>query len=332
MCAMHVYMTGEVTRVPIRLPPVSLRATIATRSARVATTGCCSNATPRYHPIGVRMPRRGPGTKARNLAAELRKLREARGLRLSEVADDLGWDKSKLSRTENGLRKFTLEETVQLLGYYKVKGDQYARLVAAARSMNEPGWWEFDLQGLSEDSRTLVAYESSADEIISWSPFLIPGLLQTPDYTGELLRAHGGLTFEQRQERVAGRLRRQQVLNRKDVRFVGFIAELSLRTPGIERPVMRRQLAHLLEMQRRPNVSVRVVPWDATPHRALLTPFIFLRSTSDVVHVELISSGVFLDDEDDTRVYEKIITELDATSLSEAESVRVIEAQEGERT
>jgi len=46
----------------------------------------------------------------------------------------------------------------------------------------------------------------------------------------------------------------------------------------------------------------------------------------------LISSGVFLDDEDDTRVYEKTITELDATSLSEAESVRVIEAQEGERT
>ena len=276
------------------------------------------------------MPRRGPGTKARNLAAELRKLREARGLRLSEVADDLGWDKSKLSRTENGLRKFTLEETVQLLGYYRVKGDQYARLVAAARSMDEPGWWELDLQGLSEDSRTLVAYESTADEIFSWSPFLIPGLLQTPDYTGELLEAHGGLSFEQRQERVAGRLRRQQVLNREDVRFVGYVTETSLRTPGIDPTVMNRQLEHLLDLQRWGNVSIRVVPWERVPHRALLTPFIFLRSTLDVVHVELVSSGVFLDDEEDTRVYEKMIAELGGVALDEGASARMI-TEERER-
>lgn len=65
-------------------------------------------------------------------------------------------------------------------------------------------------------------------------------------------------------ERIEGRLARQRVLDRtpEPLRFVALIAEQVLHDMVGGRAVMAEQLDHLLAMDQRPNIDIRVLPAD----------------------------------------------------------------------
>jgi hypothetical protein len=81
--------------------------------------------------------------------------------------------------------------------------------------------------------------------------------------------------------------------------LLALIDEGVLHRPVAPRAVMRSQLSHLVEMSRRPNVTIQVVPYEAGGHTGLLGAFSVAETgTRDaIVFVEDIADGrVFEDD------------------------------------
>ncbi|WP_165939666.1 helix-turn-helix domain-containing protein [Saccharopolyspora aridisoli] len=271
------------------------------------------------------MPRKKPGVRARGLGAELAALRSTTGRTVTDIASALGWSKSTLSRLENGLRNIEPEEVSALLAVYGVKGVERDRLIGMSKNLDEPGWWAVGLPGLPSESATLASYESEASRLISWEPLLVPGLLQTMEYTRAFMLGDG-IALDQVEMRLMARLRRQQVLKRAGLEFLGVIGEAALRS-GVGGPdVMYAQLKHIRERSKERSVSVRVVPSDSPAHPGMVGGFMLLEfpTARPVVHVELARTAVFLDEAPMTGPYQEAFERLDAVALSARESQQLI--------
>lgn len=265
------------------------------------------------------MPRRSPGARARGIGAELRQLRGKRNL--TDVAEQIGWDKSRLSRIENGKQNQTIEDVSALLVVYGVTDDEYKeRLFDTVRSVDEPGWWEKS-GGITKTSAALADYEAEAVEVVGWGPLVLPGRIQTMDYAHAILETFG-LSADEIGRRLGARMERQRAMAGKP--FGAFLGECALRAQVGGPRVMTAQLASLLD---RDDVTVRVVPTGGQAHLGLMGGFLLLRLPAEltVVHVEMLSSGVFYDDATLTRPYEDSVTQLDDVAMSEKESRRLIE-------
>ena len=104
---------------------------------------------------------------------------------------------------------------------------------------------------------------------------MIPGLLQTPQYARAILETHPDVTEDVVNERLAGRLFRQAVLDREDPPppVVCALIDQSALMREIGGPtVMRDQLAHLVAVSRRPNITVQIIP-NTGAHPGLLGAF-----------------------------------------------------------
>lgn len=277
------------------------------------------------------MPRKPPGARAKGLGSQLRICRENAEFNLREAAEALDWDKSTLSRLETGKRNLTVEEVAQLLGVYRVRGKVRDELLSIARTIDEPGWWDQGLQGLPKESAMLAEYESEATQIVDWAPLLVPGLLQTMDYSRAWLRATGsdptGIEL-----RITARLRRQQILH-NSVNYVALIGETALRTRVGDAATCAGQLAAIRTAADRPNVSVRIVPSEADAHPGQLGSFLAMEfdAAPSVVLAELLRSSVFMDEYDQTAPYLEAVSRLSEVALSETESRQLLTRMQARR-
>jgi transcriptional regulator with XRE-family HTH domain len=267
------------------------------------------------------MPRRSPGARAKGIGAELRRLRTERQLFLRAVADTLGWDKARLSRIENGHQNQTVEDVAQLLVVYGVTDEAaQERMFDAVRSVDEPGWWE-KTDGVTKESAALADYEAEASGLVSWAPWVVPGLLQTMDYAGALMEAYD-ISPDDIGLRLGARRERQRAVAGKP--YTAYLGEPALRALVGGQRVMAAQLAGL---HGRGDVTIRVVPVAAPAHLGMMGGFLLFRfpEAAPVVHVEMLASGVFQDDPHLTRPYETAVTQIDSVAMSETESARLIE-------
>lgn len=105
-----------------------------------------------------------------------------------------------------------------------------------------------------------VDAEQEAHLLKYWSPLLVPGIVQTPDYAYEVFRACGR-SHEQAMADADARIERQGVLNRVDPPTVVVVMwEPVLHHQVGTAAVMRGQLTRLLEVSERPGVLVHVLP------------------------------------------------------------------------
>jgi transcriptional regulator with XRE-family HTH domain len=265
------------------------------------------------------MPKRSPGAKAKGIGAQLRALREEASLSLRAAAAAVGWDKGRLSRIETGSQNSTVEDVAALLAILGVTGDRRDQLLALVRNDDAPGWWEKNL-GVTKESATLADYESQATALVDWAPLLVPGLLQTMDYAHAFGERYS-MSPDDIGLRLSARAQRQRAV--AGTPYTAYLGETALRTVVGNRRVMAAQLAALLD---RDDITVRVVPVTATAHLGQLGAFLLLRfpAAPAVVHVELLRSGVFLDDPRLTSPYEDAVTQVAGVALGETESARLI--------
>ncbi|MBB5804752.1 transcriptional regulator with XRE-family HTH domain [Saccharothrix ecbatanensis] len=267
------------------------------------------------------MPRKSPGPKAKGLGAELRVLRKLSKITLEHASASIGLSKQVLSRLETGQRNISADEVAGLLALYGVTGGQRDKLLTMARTLNDPGWWELNMPGMTRESATLADYEDRARKITNWSPLLVPGLLQTPEYAGAFM-LDDGVAPNEVESRLAGRLRRQERLTRPDVQYTALIGEAAL--IGNDE-IHRDQLAALATAAERPNVTIRVVPIQAMPRLGRVEAFMVLDvPPTVVVHVEMARSAAFLDDEPFTTPYLRRAARLGEVALSATMSLRRI--------
>ena len=268
-----------------------------------------------------------PTVRGQELGEQLRALRDQCGLNLHDAAEHLDASASKLSRIETGRCSPPVEDIGALLAIYGVRGDQRRDLLALAREAERRGWWQRDRPTFPERQRTLISLESRADHIVSFEPVVIPGLLQTRDYTRALLKETLWVPGDQIEDRLAARHKRSSVLLReRPPELLALIDEMALERAvgGVE--VLRGQLLRLAEMTAQPNIRILVVPSKTSGHSGLDGSFEILRQPAgnSVVFLENLTSSLFLEEESEVTNYRRATQNLFNHALSEQRSAELL--------
>jgi transcriptional regulator with XRE-family HTH domain len=263
------------------------------------------------------MPATGnPTARRRELGFMLRSLRAGSGLTSQQVADQLGVSRWKVSRLENGQRGASAADIARLCDLYQVDEEYRSRLIELAAEGKERGWWPHSLPDAA-----YVGLEEEAESISDYGLAVVPGLLQVPDYARALVRA-GGPTLLPKviEERVQTRMTRQDRLLSGSIRNFAAVLDESVLHRVVESPaVMAAQLKRLLEMSQLPNVTIRIVPFDAGVVPAGVNKFIIMRfaeaGAPDMVFIEDLTGRRYLETPNDVETYSTIfqtLTELSA--------------------
>ncbi|HLI36930.1 MAG TPA: helix-turn-helix transcriptional regulator [Streptosporangiaceae bacterium] len=270
-----------------------------------------------------------PSLRRRRLAAELRKMRDQCGLSVTEAANRLGWQASRISRIETRQSGITAPDLRKLLDLYGVEDQGYRNyLTELARRVNERGWWQKYAGLIISEYADLISLEAEARAIRTYEQELVPGLLQIPEYARALFRtARTTDTAEQIDRWVEIRMERQEILTRSDPpppRFNVVLSEGALRRPVGGYEVMRRQLEYLIRPRDRANITIQVLPFDAGAHPAMVGPFTVMSFPDaddlGVVNVENATGALFLEEPAELRIYDEIWSALQASALSADDS------------
>lgn len=245
-------------------------------------------------------------------------LRQARidaNLTQKSAAEDLVWSTSKIVRIEQGTVPVAPTDVRAMLHLYKVtdeaKVDGLVELAKQARE--DKGWAAFD-DILSPATRELVGNEPAARVIYDYGPAVVPGLFQTQDYTRSLLRVLGESEADVKR-RLEVRTQRQQLLEqdrRPELNFI--LGEAALVRPVGGSDIMREQIAHLLELSKKPGISLWLLPFSAGAHRGMGRAFTILQFEdpllSDLLYLEDVERVSASHDEEVDKKYLDIFVEL----------------------
>ncbi len=274
-----------------------------------------------------------PTVRRRRLAAELRALREAKGRSGESVAHALGWSPSKVSRYERAKTGLRPKEVERLLDYYKVNDKQRDMLLALAQDAEQRGWWEDFTDTVSEDYQQFIGLEHEATWMAIWQVGFLPGLLQTEAYARHIIGSYDRVepippSAVTRLVRV--RLRRQQVLDRTSLTISVVLDESILLRRAGSNQVMYEQLQRLAYDADRPNMTLQVLPLDAT-RTAIGESFVLFGFEADgdavlqdVVSTEQMRSGFILEGERETHIHRVAFRTLTEAALSPAASRQLI--------
>lgn len=264
--------------------------------------------------------------RARALGNALREVRVAQKIGLREFARDIGRDPSLVSRWETGDRLPSPIEVAHVLGKLGVTGERYDEIIELASGTDDERWLATTLPEQRAQLAALLDFERTATVITDVSPLLIPGLLQTSDYARAIM-TDGGLSHDETSMRVAVRMGRHEEFTRRDsTRLVALVGEAALRQLIGTATIMARQLGFLLEMAQRPDIELRVLPFDTGWHPGLVGTSILIESDAQpsVVYLEVGDSGLFLHAGHDFATYRRAADMVEACALDQEDSLAVI--------
>jgi hypothetical protein len=225
---------------------------------------------------------------------------------------------SKISRLELGRVSFKQRDITDLLKLYGIPPDdpRIDALWALAQEANQPGWWHRYDDVIGKWFQTYIGLEEAANYIRTYEMQFVPGLLQTEDYARSVVSVGSPQDSDDEVEtKVRVRMERQRILERKDPPMLwAVIDEAALRRPMGGRQVMRSQIEHLLDLMKRPNISVQVVPFRQGGHAAESGAFTILRfeeeDLPDVVYLEQLVSALYLDKREQVDRYAQTMVRL----------------------
>ncbi|MEV5567649.1 helix-turn-helix transcriptional regulator [Streptomyces sp. NPDC052196] len=264
-----------------------------------------------------------PTVRRRRLGAELRRLREAAGLRLDDVQEHTGISAVKASRVETARTGVKPGDLDTLLTLYGVAKDDTERAVlhALARDGARRGWWQTYADTISPAYADWISLEAQAKSVRTWQTTLIPGLLQTAAYARATIDAINMTTPPDRVNALVDvRIARQSILTRPDPPEIwAIIHEVALRPQLGDTRVMREQLQRLLDVTALPHVSVQVLPLNASPHPGMAGPFTLLgfpeSADLDITHVEDLTNALYVEDPMEVSIYRAAFERLCAAAL-----------------
>ncbi|MFF4254359.1 helix-turn-helix transcriptional regulator [Streptomyces sp. NPDC001663] len=189
----------------------------------------------------------------------LRVCREAKEMRVAELAEIMGYGEDMIRKIERGVR---------------IPRPEF--LDRADRVLNAQG----HLTSFGEDMRKarypkkvreLADLEERAVEVLLYRNHNIHGLLQTPEYAKALFETHQpALSSAVVERETAARMSRKAIFERDPAPTLGFVQEqVTLERPIGGKMVLRRQLEHLLEVAQLRNVTFQVMPTEREDHAGM---------------------------------------------------------------
>jgi transcriptional regulator with XRE-family HTH domain len=276
----------------------------------------------------------GPTIGRRRLRSVLRRAREKAGLTQEQVASAMDWSLSKLIRIEAGTVSISTNDVKALLQHYQLTDPEQVRdLVALARLARRRAWWSPYRDAIPPSFAAFIGLEAEASGLHLYHTVCIPGLLQTERYARAIVAAAPPIdhaTAPARELVVELRMRRQrEVLDRTDPpRVEAVLDEATLRRQIGGPDCLRHQLRHLVELGRSHQVTAQVLPF-TVPDYSVGASFIIVGfpdpDDTDVVYAEGSMIQDVIDDREAVRPYQEMFAELQAKSLTPADSLAKIE-------
>lgn len=241
------------------------------------------------------------------LGVRLRELRlSAPGHRLTgaELGAQCGWNKSKVSRLENGKQTPTpddLHKWAQATG----RPEAYDELIARLRGFESHirSWRRQLASGHKAVQDTHLHAHADASVFRGWESSMIFGILQTPDYARSIFTRYAELQRSPRdtEEAVLSRMKRQEALYDSSKRFHLLLWEAALHALICPPSVLAAQLDRLAGAVGLETVELGIIPLSASLKIPPATAFWIYDDRQLIVenwHAEL-----WIDDEASVDVY-----------------------------
>ncbi|MYR62742.1 helix-turn-helix domain-containing protein [Streptomyces sp. SID625] len=197
----------------------------------------------------------------------LKVCREASGMTVADLASTMGYGEDMIRKIERGARIPRPE--------FLDKADHLLRAQGHLRAFTE----DMRKARYPKKVRRLAELEGRAVDVLLYSNLHVHGLLQTEEYARAMLGvyrpAHSPDALE---TGLAARMARRSIFERTPMPELSFVQEqVTLERPVGGTLVLRGQLEHLLELAKRPNVELQVMPTARWDHPGLNGPIELLR-------------------------------------------------------
>lgn len=260
---------------------------------------------------------------AREYGATLRKLRNEAKLTTRGIAHKLGWSHPKVSLLESGTRAVSAVEIGAYLAYV-ARGVEISELAAYGQKTVADYRSQQHGDGIYEQLKSISVLDSTAEQINTFDPSLVPGQLQIEGYAHELLSLQGFDDEKAIAGLVRARLARQSKVKER-LKSTFYIHEQALRPLG-NSEVMQEQILYLIFVGLSRSCRIQIVPNDAYPIATLGGRFSLYRFAEypSIVHVESRVTSLFLEDPQAINKYEEILCKLETLALSCDDSCQLL--------
>lgn len=204
------------------------------------------------------MPARSTGGDA--LSRTLRELRVAAGLSQVETAKRVGCSQALVARFETGRQIPTAAQVERLSDVYSADGvtrRQVVEMATDARARTERVVMRRADQPAQKRINRIAETARQED---TFSPALVPNLLQTAAYSKAMMYADPNLTDEQAEANATEQLRGQDLLD-SDREYGFLLPEGALGWALLDSRDMTTQVEHLIASMDRPSVTLGIIPW-----------------------------------------------------------------------
>jgi hypothetical protein len=263
----------------------------------------------------------------RRLSRHLTDLRRASGHTANHVCDLLDWGRGKVGRFEaNQWKRPEMSDIRDLLRVYGVDEAVRVEIEDLAMRARVRPWWR-DYSDVFENE--FPGFENDATRIRVCMPLILPGLVQTRDYTEAVTRV-ASIPPAVRERVIEARLRRQQVLERDDAtapKLVAVITEAALMYRWGNKDERREQIEHLVELGRNPNIELRIQRFADGPHRgmwSMINIFDFAGDEPSVVYLETDTSIQEVSNHDEVMTYVEGFTRSRDSALEPADTTQYL--------
>lgn len=245
------------------------------------------------------------------LASRLRELRLDAGLKGCDVAALCGWHPAKSSRLENAK---TGPSDDDIRAWCRACGaeDQAEDLISANRAVESMyvEWKRLQRTGLRRLQESYVPLYERTRHFRVYSSRVVPGLLQTEEYTRALLAniaKFRGLTDDSA-EAASARVARSHGVREGGRRLALVMEQDVLHFRYGDAGTMSAQLAQLLSAMALPSVALGVIP--RTTPRGMWGQETFTMFDDQRVHVELLTAKVTVTQPSEVTLYARAFAEL----------------------
>lgn len=275
-----------------------------------------------------------PTPRRRRLGAELRRARDAKGWTQEEAAVHLGYRSlSTVSKIEAGTQGLKLQ---QLAHFFEVLGitdeatrEEWRELVRRAA---EPDWHQ-RFKGVVDAplSEHLTEIEQ-AESVFHWSPAVLHGLLQIPEYERAVVEANRTWRTTEDIDRFI-RARREHSAAMQDrskpFKLWSVIPEGLLRREVGGRQVAAAQVQHLINlMHTDPNYTIQALPSAAGAHSGMDGPFMLMRYPKgpDTVTIEAARALLHLNQPETVEWYRTTADYLKTDALGQKATLKLLQS------
>lgn len=265
----------------------------------------------------ARMPRKDGNTHATrppgpatHFGRQVRKERKALGWSIHQLASETGVSAGHLSRIENGYSPPTEHIALTMDRTFPHRNGWFAEYYHDSQLWTPPGY------------RHWAEHELRARVMRVWSPCVVDGLAQTPEYARAHLETVPGVPAEVVSARLAARMDRQRaVLHGETPPDVWLLVdEFALFRLMGSAEIMAAQMGHLLSVAALPNVTLQVVP--GMGHAGTSSNIIV---TDTAAYAEHSAGGYVYTEPETVASLGRILTTLQSESYRASESVELIE-------